>query len=955
MSSDGFIYNPPASIDQMESFMSALGVEVDTGGKIVGLRGLKLSSHTAASRFDTALHIDWIEQFFRTSRLGGRDLLDFARWLRDARQHQIEKFYVPRARWEEATPSEVLTTTELRSQPVVHVPETHVPEERHLKSQSEDRKPWNSDATPRREWANTRSGRKRKPEQAETDEKFNKVQKAVWLANAGVGAFDAGFVQGHSSAMVGPHSQANFERLVSPPDVRILPAPTTTRYILRHAGVEARLVQRPGRQAAVEELVFEQSVPVPFGGAIIHSSGVATERPAREKGQVTFSQGPSGRPYPGSTQRLDWGQPGRVPMEVPKSLAEHGHLMHDAPPVSLVGALVPGVVISQLEDVISSTKDDPKRPVFSERPGPKVVGGAALEVVNALKRAHAGSAVQSQRPATRGTKARTSSRVQDPRSAKVPPQASFVTIVSRPIKVASAGMEQSGSAISMDIHELAKSSGKVTPSVWQGLSVLADQGAQVIYPALSRGELGPDAANFQLSEEMVQELIGAVGPQRLFDLAPDRVGGSTLAGVAPVQAQLVPFGRPSGSNPAILPQEPGEQKSELQGVGGQSRRGGVLDVLGVPVRLAPSLGGRSEVADQVAARSGRATSPSGTALRPEVFTPLQRKLMPSAGAMDVEPARREWDKAAPAFGIQDSSPVSILSPDSRIRSMAPSEPNPQTHVGAPTDSSVPFSPRGPAGAHSTPMGALGHLASASGLGSVRAPLGPELPGTETALHRTLRPAIPAMRRIPANASPAGADFRLLIPTLGRESIEAPAGALRTLLPQLEGQSPVVRRPLFPRLEGFEGGKSHANVESLAEPRGNIPPVARQRSGPARIQGVSELQATHPWAQETPVQEEPRQLRGRPIVNYQLPELLIGGNRPDPRVHGLGAPSVQASSGSRPTTGMQASAVNERKEKLTAATSGTAAQHGAEVRMMANEVWTILKRRISSELDRVGRA
>ena len=84
----------------------------------------------------------------------------------------------------------------------------------------------------------------------------------------------------------------------------------------------------------------------------------------------------------------------------------------------------------------------------------------------------------------------------------------------------------------------------------------------------------------------------------------------------------------------------------------------------MPVRLAPSLGGKPELADEVAVRGGATGSPQ--TVRPNDFTGLRNTLFPSFHSIHAEPDKHAWEQAAPHFGLRDGKATTLLAPDARV-------------------------------------------------------------------------------------------------------------------------------------------------------------------------------------------------------------------------------------------------------------------------------------------------
>ena len=213
-----------------------------------------------------------------------------------------------------------------------------------------------------------------------------------------------------------------------------------------------------------------------------------------------------------------------------------------------------------------------------------------------------------------------------------------MTLVAPPLQIASAQAERAGTAASVDWKTLAGGIGPLDEGGMSRLKGALPAEASVLYPALPPGSLGKGAVNLPLSAPLVQSLLrkgyGQVGAGRRH---PRGGHGAGVSGgkppAAPLQASLVPTDkRPTGSAPGLLghPDEAKGGAGALVEAGrGQSARGGVLDFLGLPVRLAPSLGGGSGLARETAARNaGLGPVRPQQTLRPESFAPLRNRVFP---------------------------------------------------------------------------------------------------------------------------------------------------------------------------------------------------------------------------------------------------------------------------------------------------------------------------------------
>ena len=325
-----------------------------------------------------------------------------------------------------------------------------------------------------------------------------------------------------------------------------------------------------------------------------------------------------------------------------------------------------------------------------------VAGSAALSVTGRLGALQTPAAGTAAPPLTQPLFAGTAPRLVTPGTdapeatspalaLAVTPEMGQITLMAPPMQIASPQAESSGIAASVDWQALAGGTGPLDEGGLARLKqVLPDQ-AGVFYPALPVGNLSAGAVNLPLSASLVQSLLqkgyGSVGlgmAAEAAGMASVAQGGKPPASALP--AQIVPGKRPMGSNAGVFghPAETQGGAGALAEAGkGQATRGGVMDFLGLPVRLAPSLGGRSDLVRETSVRSaGRGPVQPQQTLRPEQFAPLRNRLFPAFHSMTVEPDKTAWQKAAPAFGLRDGKPTTLLAPDARVPVQTPTSPLP---------------------------------------------------------------------------------------------------------------------------------------------------------------------------------------------------------------------------------------------------------------------------------------
>ncbi len=260
-----------------------------------------------------------------------------------------------------------------------------------------------------------------------------------------------------------------------------------------------------------------------------------------------------------------------------------------------------------------------------------------------------------------------------------------ITLIAPPVRVASEKAERGGAAVAFDWRTLMGGAGQLDASGLARLKEVLPEGAQAIYPAVPRSSLGPSAMNLKVAPSLLAPLLEqsygarAAGiAERAASLATAQSGGTPAS--APLAAALVPTSRPMGQQTAVLGDETGAGALAHAGAG-QATRGNVLDFLGLPVRLAPSLGAKTELREEVALRSAAAGSAAAATVRPQVFAPLQQRLFPSFHSVEAEPDLSAWSQAAPSYGLRDARPTTLLAPDARAQVPTATSPLPQTATG----------------------------------------------------------------------------------------------------------------------------------------------------------------------------------------------------------------------------------------------------------------------------------
>lgn len=508
------------------------------------------------------------------------------------------------------------------------------------------------------------------------------------------------------------------------------------------------------------------------------------------------------------------------------------------------------------------------------------------------------------RPPTTGKKAAiNASKPETPSPMRFDPRMGQITLVAPPVTVASKETAEAGSAVQFDLKSLAAGAGNLDASSLGNLTS-ALPGVQAIYPALPAGQLGPSAINLQLDTALLGSLLskgyGGISTASASKIATaiPKASPTRSSSILSLGGAIVPKGHPSSAATGILPASSNDPVGAL-GLAGQTqaKRGGPLDFLGVPVKLAPSLTGKTELADQIQARTPAVAKDGGT-VKPSQFSALRSKVFPGFSSIVAEPNQSAWRKAAPSYGLRDSHPTSLLAPDARIKPLAPSEPRPQREAGV------------QAGKAANPLVA-----------------------------RLIAPPIPRAMAHSASLTPSHAA------SMGLRSHSIGAGRRQSS----NHQAPTfASRPL---------GNSAANLSGkLTQPLGSVPVFG----GQSTVVRSSHATQSQPSTPRRPTQKLIGQTRpmirtskstpgsaGGSVRQQSSPTMTYAGNvaaKPP-----IGRMVLQKSVGGA----VQPSQPGSQEQKAAAAPAPK--NEGAnELNSMAQEVWSMLKRRISAEADRRGR-
>jgi hypothetical protein len=289
---------------------------------------------------------------------------------------------------------------------------------------------------------------------------------------------------------------------------------------------------------------------------------------------------------------------------------------------------------------------------------------------------------------------------------KATPEMGLITLLAPPLLVASADAEKHGAGISVNWPDLLPGARDLDEGGLASLRKVLPLGASAVYPAIPANALPANAINLRLAPTLLTRLLSQsygtpTGRESAQILQAAAVKFPSPSSIHPLQASMVPLKPPIFGQPSLLAPENTSSLGALANAGAlQSKRGGTLDFLGLPVRLAPTLSGRSELSSEIAARGGDGSLSTVNPVRPAAFAAMRNRLFPTFSSVTVEPDRAAWSKAAPAFGLRDSNPVTLLSPDARVRQISSAWPAPQLYGNPAGQNSAQTGSRSPHMSHS---------------------------------------------------------------------------------------------------------------------------------------------------------------------------------------------------------------------------------------------------------------
>lgn len=597
--------------------------------------------------------------------------------------------------------------------------------------------------------------------------------------------------------------------------------------------------------------------------------------------------------------------------------------------------------------------------------------------------------------------------------AGIGPQHGQITLFAPPVTVASDRLSDAGSGVALQWSALSAGTAPLDAAGLQQIQMLLPDGVQAIYPALPPGALGTDGVNLPLAPSLARQLIGMGygiddpgAAMTASSMALAQRGGSPVAQT--LLGSWVPVARPMQQPASLLDPDSAEAGLDFP-LGGAARHDGPLDFLGLPVRLAPTLQSDTRLRDLQDAKASGSSHPGPYVVRPEDFWPLASGAFDSFQSLEAQPDVPAWQRAAPEFGLPDATPSALLSPgysgpDSHFASAALDgsgvnmsfrhQPVPSlgaSSFGPPIEpgstESTPGWPMVPPAmptpsATSIPPAAAGFSGGTGFGGSLGAPGAPK-PGfgaTSSPPARASAGPRPSVRERYTLASFVAPMLLRSAPTMfglgggsfaGGGQSGTPA-AFSTVFGAQSRTAPALASAMMPG--SFTGRPATPEVESARETAGSAKPSALQ-FGYQGEQGVqpSANPADSPTVGLSPDMGFAPGGKASQAQRQQVPIMLLPVGQPQPAEvpPGIPAPWMRPSPSpdmlyrpNRPVQGPMAiqaahdaetspARASEKSPHRESARSNELGNATQEINVLANEVWTILKRRIVVDAERSG--
>jgi hypothetical protein len=546
-----------------------------------------------------------------------------------------------------------------------------------------------------------------------------------------------------------------------------------------------------------------------------------------------------------------------------------------------------------------------------------------------------------------------------------------ITLVAPPLTVAGGSDGPNAMGLTFDWRDMAKGAGVVDYSGLASIAKTLPEGSQALYPAVDPRKLRGGAVNLRLDPKVIAGLTASgYGPDARVDafksarMAQDWHGGTPPSRLLP--AKLSPLDRPgrrrSGMSADALPQGAGDAPSD-----DPARRMRFLKFLGLPIYLSPNFNVAPDMEQESRARITAEFMPRAPIISPLSFHNLRSSFLGGFHGVEAKPELGVWRRAAPDYERAGSMISNMLT--NRIRSGGLADAAVSTASGPRSAAAALPTFAGPArnlGASTVPT------ISGAAMG-MRAPLRPSQfsppsmpsPGVGSAPQADVPRFIRHEPRAPGIAPTHGpTPFRPTIPAAPTPSSTAPSGQSRTA-PQgagassrgttLSPQITIAPEKTSPRSRSAPAKQAMASPTPASQPAPMEGPKPSRTAAPATTFGPRTTAPTpDSRPKQTPRSDEPRPLvepQSGPGNSLRPPRMAIAPNRPMPGPTTKDEPLAIQASTATPSGAASESAATRSAEVAEKKESGLP---GSEINLLANEVWILLKRRLSFEAQRMGK-
>ncbi len=526
-----------------------------------------------------------------------------------------------------------------------------------------------------------------------------------------------------------------------------------------------------------------------------------------------------------------------------------------------------------------------------------------------------------------------------------------VTLIAPPITVAP-DRPESRAGVSFDWRDVATGVGPVDESSFMTLATSMPPGSKALYPAMDPRSLTRGAVNLRLAPSMIQTLVGmGFGESRRVDAfgsarkVDDYYGGSPPVRRMPSQIVPVESSRRPASPTSGQPSGP-------------ARRMRFLDYLGFPIYLSPTLSVQPDLDQQTYANVTTTFLPRAPLMSALSFAGLRQRLFSGFTGLEAKPDPLAWRTAQP------SVVRSIPAPKSPGQTSTPSFSGRSLPQQMPTQPQTPLRPQATSLPGAVPSRPATRAYDPRVAATTPSPTAVSAPTLGSPPAGGLPPSQTPVSGPPTRSSAAGSTLASLPPIPSPVGLAGiPTGVPQAPVPPIARLS--VNPILTPAAKPTAPGTPRAKL-SAAAPKPTTSPRLVAASGPAAAPATAIPALPYPVPGSTS-HGQPASLPDRHLPTMQTvrppdlspthssstrsPQMVVGPRpavRPESPAEALAVQTAapeSAATPSAPSGHERAPHAGERKE---------AGMPGSEINLLANEVWSLLKRRLAFEAQRTGR-